>query len=137
MATSRARGQTKEQARRAFEEAEILFRDTYEQFLQQPALAGTFHPRQPGRHKEQADLPRHHGGYNQPTLVNLHEPAAAGAMVGIVDYLTQCKLLEAEERDPQQWYKCTSARLRDASNSIKAMLDSPYFHYMKTRRRQL
>ena len=59
--------------------------------------------------------------HNLPTLVNLHEPAAAGAMVGIIDYLAQCKLLEAEERDPQQWYRCTSARLRDASKSIKAM----------------
>ena len=122
------RGQSKAQAQRAFEQAEILFSDTYEQLLQQPA--GTFHPKQPGRHKEQAELPRHHGGYSQPTLVNLHEPAAAGAMVGIIDYLAQCKLLEAEERDPQQWYNCTSARLRDASKSIRAMLDSPYFHHM-------
>jgi hypothetical protein len=69
-------------------------------------------------------------GYNLPTLGNLHEPAAAGAMVGIIDLLAQCKLLEAEERDPQKWYKCTSARLRDASTSIKAVLDSPYFSYM-------
>ena len=46
------------------------------------------------------------------------------------DYLARCKLLEAEERDPQQWYKCKSTRLRDASTSIKAMLDSPYFKYM-------
>ena len=53
-------------------------------------------------------------------------------MVGIIDYLAQCKLLEAEERDPQQWYKCTSARLRDASESIKAMLASQYFDYMNT-----
>jgi hypothetical protein len=51
-------------------------------------------------------------------------------MVGIIDYLAQCKLLEAEERDPQQWYKCTSARLRNASQSIKTMLNSPYFDYM-------
>ncbi len=51
-------------------------------------------------------------------------------MVGIIDLLAQCKLLEAEERDPQQWYKCTSARLRDASTSIKALLDSPYLAYM-------
>ena len=29
-----------------------------------------------------------------------------------------------------QWYKCTSPRLRDASTSIKALLDSPYFAYM-------
>ena len=65
-----------------------------------------------------------------PTLRSLHEPAAAGAMVGIIDLLAQCKLLEAEERDPQQWYKCTSARLRDASTSIKALLDSPYFSHM-------
>ena len=105
------RGQSKAQARRAFEQAEILFRDTYEQLLQQPA--GTFHPRQPGRHKEQAELPRHLGGYNLPTLVNLHEPAAAGAMLGIIDLLAQCKLLEAEERDPQQSYKSTSTRLLD------------------------
>jgi hypothetical protein len=53
-------------------------------------------------------------------------------MVGIIDYLAQCKLLEAEERDPQQWYRCTSARLRDASESIKAMLASQYFDYMNT-----
>ena len=53
------RGQTKVQAQRAFEQAEMLFSDTYEQLLQQPA--GTFHPRQPGRHKEQAELPRHPG----------------------------------------------------------------------------
>jgi hypothetical protein len=65
-----------------------------------------------------------------PTLRNLHEPATAGAMVGIIDLLAQCKLLGAEERDPQQWYKCTSARLRGASTSIKALLDSPYFAYM-------
>ncbi len=42
-------------------------------------------------------------------------------------------MLEAEEKDPQQWCKCTSARLRlgDAStHSIKALLDSPYFSYM-------
>jgi hypothetical protein len=89
-----ARGQSKEQARRALDEAEIRFRDTYEKLLQQPA--GTFHPGQPGWHKEQAELPRHLGGYNLPTLVNLHEPAAAGAtsimMVGIIDLLAQCKL---------------------------------------------
>jgi hypothetical protein len=36
---------------------------------------------------EQAELPRHHGGYNMPTLENLQEPAAAGAMVGIIDLL--------------------------------------------------
>ncbi len=52
-------------------------------------------------------------------------------MVGIIDLLAQCKLLEAEARNPQQWYKCTSPRLedsaRDASASIKALLDSPYF----------
>ncbi len=29
-----------------------------------------------------------------------------------------------------QWFKCTSPRLRDASTSIKALLDSPYFLYM-------
>jgi hypothetical protein len=29
-----------------------------------------------------------------------------------------------------QWFKCTSPRLRDASTSIKALLDSPYFPYM-------
>ncbi len=29
-----------------------------------------------------------------------------------------------------QWCKCTSPRLRDASTSIKALLDSPYFSYM-------
>ena len=51
-------------------------------------------------------------------------------MVGIIDLLAQCKLLPTEARDPQQWYKCTSARLRDASTSIKALLDSPYFEYM-------
>jgi hypothetical protein len=53
-------------------------------------------------------------------------------MVGVIDLLAQCKLLEAEERDPQQWYKCTSARLRDASTSItgKALLDSPYLAYV-------
>ncbi len=51
--------------------------------------------------------------------MNLHAPAVAGAMVGIIGLLAQCKLLEAEERDPQQWYKRTSARLRDASTSIK------------------
>ncbi len=33
-----------------------------------------------GWHKEQAELPGFLGGYNRPTLVNLHEPAAAGAM---------------------------------------------------------
>jgi hypothetical protein len=126
------RGQSKEQVRRAFEEAEILFSDTYEKLLQQPA--GTFHPGQPGLHKEQAGLPRHEGGYNLPTMVNVQEPAAAGAMVGIISLLAQCSLLEAEEKDPQQWYKCTSARLRDASTSIKAMLDSPYFAYMNNPR---
>ena len=55
-------------------------------------------------------------------------------MVGIIDLLAQCKLLEAEARDPQQWYKCTSPRLgdSDAAASIKALLqvDSPYFAYM-------
>jgi hypothetical protein len=51
-------------------------------------------------------------------------------MVGVIDLLAQCKLLEAEERDPRQWYKCTSARLRDASTSIKALLDSPYLAYV-------
>ena len=70
-----------------------------------------------------------------PTLRNLHEPAAAGAMVGIIDLLGQCKLLGAEERDPQQWYKCTSARLRDASTSIKALLASPYFEYTNNPRK--
>ncbi len=107
-----ARGHSEEQAREAFERAETLFSNTYEQLLQQPA--GTFHPGQPGRHKEQAELPRHYGGYNKPTLRNLpvHEPARAGAMVGIIGLIGQCELLGAEERDPQQWYKCTSARLR-------------------------
>ncbi len=108
-----ARGQSKEQTRRALEEADILFRGTYEKLLQQPA--GTFHPPtgQPGRHKEQAEFPRHLGGYNLPTLGNLQEPAAAGAMVGIIDLLlvAQCSLLGAEESDPMQWYKCTSPRL--------------------------
>jgi hypothetical protein len=83
-----ARGHSEEQAREAFEQAEILFSSTYEELLQQPA--GTFHPGQPGRHKEQAELPKH---YNMPTLRNLHEPARAGAMVGIIDLLGQCKLL--------------------------------------------
>jgi hypothetical protein len=88
--------QSKEQARnwcthfrtlRYFSEPQV-----YERPLMQPALAGTFHPDQPGKHKEQAELPRHpsHGGYNLPVpvpaLVNLHEPAAAGAMVGIIDF---------------------------------------------------
>ncbi len=59
---------------------------------------------------------------------------AAGAMVGIIDLIGQCKLLGAEERDSQQWYKCTSARLRDASTSIKALLASPYFAYMNNPR---
>ena len=82
-----ARGprQSKAQARRPFERAEITFSSTYEKLLQQPA--GTFNPGQPGRHKEQSELPRHHGGHNLPTLVNVQEPAAAGAMVGIIDYL--------------------------------------------------
>ena len=79
-----ARGQSKAQARRAFELAEIAFSSMYEKLLQQPA--GTFDPGQPGRHKEQSELPRHHGGFNLPvpTLVNVQEPAAAGAMVGII-----------------------------------------------------
>jgi hypothetical protein len=123
-----ARGQSKEQTRRAFEKGDALFTATYEKLLQQPA--GTFHPGRPGRHKEQAELQRHHGGYNLPTLENLQEPAAAGAMVGIIHLVAQCSLLGAEERDPMQWYTCTSPRLRDASTSIKALLDSPYFAYM-------
>jgi hypothetical protein len=49
------RGHSEEQPREAFEQAEILFSNTYEELLQQPA--GTFHPGQPGRHKEQAELP--------------------------------------------------------------------------------
>jgi len=61
-----ARGHSEEQAREAFEQAETLFSSTYEELLQQPA--GTFHPGQPGRHKEQAELPKHYGGYNMPTL---------------------------------------------------------------------
>ena len=93
-----ARGQSKEQTRRAFEEGDTLYRATYEKLLQQPA--GTFQPGQPGRHMEQAELPRHQGGYNMPSLKNLQAPAAAGAMVGIIDLLAQCNLLEAEERDP-------------------------------------
>jgi hypothetical protein len=36
-----ARGQSKEQARRAFERAEITFSDTDEKLLQQPQAAGT------------------------------------------------------------------------------------------------
>ena len=114
-----SRGQSKEQALSAFWHAENLFRDTYEQLLMQPK--GTFHPSHPGKHKAQSELTRHHGGYNLPALVNLHEPAAAGAMVGIMDLLAQCKLLAPEARDPQQWYMCTSARLRGASTSIKAL----------------
>jgi hypothetical protein len=55
-------------------------------------------------------------------------------MVGIIDLLGQCKLQGAEERDPQQWYKCTSTRLRGASTSIKALLASPYFAYMNNPR---
>ena len=52
-------------------------------------------------------------------------------MVGIIDFLAQCKLLGPEARDPQQWYKCTSPRLREASASIKKLIGSPYFEYMK------
>ena len=104
-----ARGQSKEQALSAFWHAENLFRDTYEQLLMQPK--GTFHPSHPGKHKEQSELPRHHGGNNLPTLINLQEPAAAGAMVGIIDLLAQCKLLAPEARGPLQWHLCTSARL--------------------------
>ena len=50
------------------------------------------------------------------------------AMVSIIDLLKQCKLLAIEARHPQQWYKSTSARLRDASGWIQALLDrdSPY-----------
>ncbi len=122
-----ARGQTKEEAIRALQQADILFREIYERPLKQPA--GTQHqafdPSQPGRHKEHAELPRFVGGYNAgdlPTLVNLHEPAAAGAMVGITGLLAQCTLLAVESR------RCTSARLRDASTSIGKLLasDSPY-----------
>ncbi len=64
-----------------------------------------------------------------PSLENLQAPAAAGAMVGIIDLLAQCSLPGPEERDPMQWFKCTSPRLRDASTSIRALLDSPYFSY--------
>ena len=50
------------------------------------------------------------------------------------DLLAQCKLLATEARDPQQleWYKwqCTPARLREASTSIRAVLNSPYLGYM-------
>jgi hypothetical protein len=127
-----ARGQSKEQAQSAFWHAENLFRDTYEQLLMQPK--GTFHPSHPGKHKEQSELPRHHGGNNLPVppLAKLHEPAAAGAMVGIVDFLAKCKLLPPDARDPQQWHRCTSARLRDASTSIRTLIGSPYFKYMNT-----
>ncbi len=38
-----------------------------------------------------------------PSLKNLQAPAAAGAMVGIIDLLAQCSLLGPEERDPMQW----------------------------------
>ncbi len=70
-----------------------------------------------------------------PTLENLQEPAAAGAMVGIIDLLAQCSLsllgaAEKKPEDPMQWCKCTSPRLRGASTSIRALLDSPYFAYM-------
>jgi hypothetical protein len=53
------------------------------------------------------------------------------AMVSIIDLLKQCKLLAIEARHPQQWYKSTSARLRDASGWIQALLDrdSPYLGY--------
>ena len=53
-------------------------------------------------------------------------------MVGIIDLLAQCKLLAPEARDPLQWHLCTSARLRDASTSIKALIGSPYFKFMNT-----
>jgi hypothetical protein len=68
-----ARGQSAEQApsRVACEETEILFSSTYEKLLQQPA--GTFHPGQPGRHKEQAELPKHYGSRLQPAHAG--EPA--------------------------------------------------------------
>ncbi len=48
------------------------------------------------------ELPRFLGGYNLPTLVSWHEPAAAGAMVGITasDLLAKCKLLAVEARGP-------------------------------------
>ena len=97
-----ARGQSnlKEQAPSlgAFWHAGILLtgrggRATYKQLLRvtsgmQPK--GTFHPSHwhPGKHKAQSQLPRHHGlgGYNitgmMPTLVNLHEPAAAQQAAG-------------------------------------------------------
>ena len=61
--------------------------------------------------------------------MNLQEPLAA--MVSIIDLLKQCKLLAIEARHPQQWYKSTSARLRDASGWIQALLDrdGPYLGY--------
>jgi hypothetical protein len=52
-------------------------------------------------------------------------------MVSMIDLLKQCMLLAIEARHPQQWYKSTSARLRDASGWIQALLDrdSPYLGY--------
>ena len=70
--------------------------------------AGTFDPSRPGKLKEQSEPPGYRGGFKLPTLVNLHEPAAAGAIrgCGITDLLAQCRLLPVavEARDPQQWH---------------------------------
>jgi hypothetical protein len=61
--------------------AEVLFRATGPREAPHAACQCTGRHFPPGKHKEQAELPRHpsHGGYNLPVpaLVTLHEPALA------------------------------------------------------------
>jgi hypothetical protein len=102
----------------------------YETLLHQPD--GIFDLGRAGKHMEQAQWPRMLGGDNFIGLPNLMKPGNAGAMVGIT-LLPKCKLLAAEDKDPQLRMG-TSKRLREASSTIREYLNSPYLKYLNVER---
>ena len=127
-----ARVQSEIQVARAFKLGDELFRATYAALLRQPE--GTFDPGQPGRHFEQAELPRNLGGLNFISLLSLMKPAGAGAMVGILDLLPKCSLLTDLARDPQPWHQSDSQRVSLASSTIRQYLESPYLKHLNVPR---
>ncbi len=103
----------------------------YETLLYQPE--GIFDLGRAGKHMEQAQWPRMLGGDSFIGLPNLMKPGSAGAMVGIT-LLPKCKLLAAEDEDPQLWRMGSSKRLREASSTIREYLNSPYLRYLTVER---
>ncbi len=127
-----ARAQSAEQVAEAFDLGDELFRRMYESLNHQPECA--FDLGRAGKHMEQAQWPRMLGGDNFIGLPNLMQPASAGAMVGITHLLPKCKMLAAEDKDPQLWHMSNSKRLREASSTIRPYLRSPYLKHLNVER---